>query len=118
MLDKTAQQLSFWQKRRDKAYQSKDLEKDFLGSAEYREVVDKITAVDDEAREIAVDLKDLLKSAESNFNRREYMLAIAYLAKFRESIDRIMSLFKEVSQTVHQQHHAILFGDLEPKHKE
>jgi hypothetical protein len=118
MNDKIAQRLSFWQKHRDKALQSKELKKDFLGSAEYREIVDKLTNADDAVREIAVDLKSLLKSIESNFNRREYMLAVAYLAKFHEKITQIMALFKEISDVIHQQHHAFLFGDLEPEHKE
>jgi hypothetical protein len=115
---KTAQRLSFWQKMREKAHQGKDLKKEFLGSEEYREIVDQLTQSDDAVRELAADLKSLLKSAESNFNRREYMLAIAYLAKFHEKINQIMEQFKLVSDKVHQQHHVFLFGDLEPEHKE
>jgi hypothetical protein len=118
-MDKIAQRLNWLQRTKEKTFgKLKDLKTDFLGSDEYREIIDKLISVDDEVREKAFELKDYLKIAESNFNRREYMFAISYLAKFHEKMEEIMTAFQGLNDVVHKHHHAFLFGDLDPNQKE
>jgi hypothetical protein len=118
-MDKIAQRLNWLQRTKEKTLgKLKDLKTNFLGSSEYQEIVDKLISVDDEVREKAFELKDFLKIAESNFNRREYMFAIAYLAKFHEKIEEIMNSFQGLNDVVHKHHHAFLFGDLDPEQRE
>ena len=118
-MDKIAQRLNWLQRTKEKTLgKLKDLKTDFLGSNEYREIVEKLISVDDEVREKAFEIKDYLKIAESNFNRREYMFAIAYLAKFHEKMEEIMNAFQGLNDVVHKHHHAFLFGDLDQDQRE
>jgi len=115
-------------------------------SPEASTVLDKLRTVDDNIREIAMGLreqtskqeaeqvaggegqepipgadpgqtlKDLLRVAQTNFNRREYMVAISYLGRFHhrmEMINQELEQLKNVVDTVHQR---FLFDDVDPEH--
>src|SRR5271170_7376698 len=66
-------------------------------SPEFMELMDKLREVDNEIREIVMGgagsegstLKDLLKVAKTNFNRREYMTAIAFLGRFHDRLEAV-----------------------------
>lgn len=87
-------------------------------SPEFARLMDTLRSVDDDAREQASDLKDLLKVARSNFNRREYMATITYLGKFHEKLESIKSTLNKLNKEVDNSHNEFLFGDLDPEHKE
>ncbi len=65
-----------------------------------------------------VSLKDLLKSAKSNFNRREYMTAVAELGRFHKKLFDVTEAIKNLSLDVDAVHHEFLFKDLGPEHKQ
>ena len=87
-------------------------------SPQFTRLMDTLRQVDDDAREKAADLKDLIKAAKSNFNRREYMTCIAYLGKFHERIDEIKSELTKLNREAHAVHNEFLFGELDNEHKE
>lgn len=86
-------------------------------SPEFTRLMDRLREVDDEAREHAVDLKDILKTAKSNFNRREYMTTITFLGRFHERIDLIKQQFLHLIKETDMVHNEFLFGDLDPEHR-
>lgn len=64
-----------------------------------------------------IGLKDLLKSARSNLNRREYMRAIAEMARFHDKMDlvvRVLSTFRSNIDAIHEK---FLFQDLDEESK-
>lgn len=95
-------------------------------SPEFQELMEKLREVDTRIREIAtVDeegnsggetLKDLLKVAKTNFNRREYITAIAFLGKFHDRLDLIDQELSKLKNSVDVKHHEFLFGNLDPSH--
>jgi len=87
-------------------------------SPEFTRLMDTLRQVDDDAREKAIDLKDMLKVAKSNFNRREYMTCISYLGKFHERIDEIKLELTKLNREAHAVHNEFLFGELDNEHKE
>lgn len=64
-----------------------------------------------------ISLKELYKSAKSNFNRREYMTAIAELGRFHKKLFDLSTLINNLSFDVDQVHHEFLFKDLGDDHK-
>lgn len=86
-------------------------------SPEFTQLMDTLREVDDEAREQAADLKDMLKVARSNFNRREYMTTITYLGKFHERLELVRMQFLKLDKEVNAVHNEFLFGDLDPEHR-
>src|SRR5579885_1051163 len=84
-------------------------------SPEFIQLMDKLRDIDDAVRDEASGLKDLLKLAKTNFNRREYMTTISYLGQFHEKIETINNKFKELGKEVKIVHHGFLFGDMEPE---
>lgn len=85
-------------------------------SPEFNELMDLLREVDDKVREEASDLKDLLKVAESNFNRREYITCFSYLARFHEKIDNINMELSRLNKSVDLKHQKFLFEDLDKEH--
>lgn len=86
-------------------------------SPEFTRLMDILREVDDEAREHAIDLKDILKVARSNYNRREYMTTIAYLGKFHERLELVRWQFVKLNKDADAIHNEFLFGDLDSEHK-
>lgn len=93
---------------------------------EFEQVMNSLRQSDDKVRAIAsgqeingedpgtdaISLKDLLKGAKSNINRREYMSAVADLGRFHNKMFEIVSLFKKLDLNVDKVHHQFLFKDL------
>jgi hypothetical protein len=93
-------------------------------SPEFQELMDKLREVDDAVRSIVDpedkenNLKDLLKVAKANFNRREYMKSVAYLGKFHDQLELVDQELAKLQNSVDMKHYQFLFGDLEPEHLE
>lgn len=63
-------------------------------------------------------LKDILKSARSNFNRREYMAGVADLGRFHKRMYDVSKFIEKLRLNVDQIHHNFLFQDLSEQDKE
>ena len=85
-------------------------------SPQFIELMDQLRDVDDQIREYANDLKQLLKQAKTNYNRREYMSAIAYLGRFYDQIQAIDFELSKLKTAVDVKHHEFLFTDIDPEH--
>lgn len=92
-------------------------------SPEFAELMEVLRNVDDKVREIAAPegdqenaLKDLLKVAKTNFNRREYMTAISFLGKFHDKLEPIDQELSKLENSVDMKHYEFLFGEMEPEH--
>lgn len=69
---------------------------------------------------VAVDgisLKDLLASAKSNINRREYMRAIGDLGRFHKKMFDITKILSNFQSNIEQVHEQFLFKDLDDESK-
>lgn len=81
-------------------------------------LMDKLRETDDNAREIAVNLKPALKAARSYYNRKEYLTAAIYLSKFHDELEKIIQTFGDVKNFAEMKHQEFLFGDLDSENKE
>jgi len=94
---------------------------------EFKELMDQLRGVDDGIRAIAVgeqvgdasapsdstSLKDLLKSAKSNINRREYMKAISDLGRYHKKVFDMVHLLNLFTSNVEKIHERFLFQDID-----
>jgi hypothetical protein len=92
-------------------------------SPELQELMEILRETDNNIREIADPegdkentLKDLLKVAKTNFNRREYMTAVVFLGKFHDKLELIDKEIAKLQNSVDAKHYEFLFGDIEPSH--
>lgn len=87
-------------------------------SPEFAELMDKLRDVDDKIREIVTGdgetLKDMIKVAKTNFNRREYMTAITFLGRFHDKLEAVDREISHLENTVDAKHYEFLFGDVDP----
>ena len=60
-------------------------------------------------------LKDLIRVAEANFKRREYMIAISYLGRFHERAAAINNEFAKLNKSVDAIHNKFLFEGIDPE---
>ena len=93
---------------------------------EFKKVMESLRVKDDTIRSITsgetigdgdpgsdpVSLKSLIKSINSNFNRREYMSAIADLGRFHKKVFDITQIIEELKLDIDAVHHEFLFKDL------
>lgn len=63
-------------------------------------------------------LKDLIKQAKSNLNRKEYMMSVADLGRFHEQAKRAVQEINGIDDVVNEVHNQFLFKDLKEEHKE
>jgi hypothetical protein len=89
-------------------------------SPEFGELIQKLHEVDEQVREIAIGeegegLKDLLKLAKTNFNRREFMVALKFLGQFHTIMETISNKLASLGTAVEVKHNDFLFGDMEPE---
>lgn len=98
---------------------------------EFERVMDSLRSADNKIRSVAsgtdiegetsgedsVSLKDLLKSAKSNVNRREYMTALAFLGRFHKKVENIARHIEQLKFDVDKVHHDFLFKDLDEEQK-
>lgn len=85
---------------------------------QFKKVMEDLRKKDEEIRVPAKELKDLYKSAKSNFNKREYMQSLTELGKFHEKCMLIVQLIGELNNRVDEVHHEFLFKDLNDDHKD
>src|SRR5665213_1986040 len=109
-MDKLSQRRGKLDKFKENLHPSKLVE---TFSPEFTELMEKLRESDDKVREIAMGegegeegktLKDLLKVAKTNFNRKEYMTAISFLGRFHdrlEVIDQELSSLENAADMKH-----------------
>lgn len=85
-------------------------------SPQFVELMEQLREIDDSIREQAAELKNLLKLAKTNFNRREYMTAITYLGQFHDKLEAIDNELSKLGSAVDIKHHEFLFGDVDQDH--
>ncbi len=104
----------------------------FLNQPGFKDLMDKLRMTDDNARSIALgksvgegeapadstSMKDLLKEAESSFNRREYMRAAAFLGRFHRKFEDIINVLKNFNADVSSIHEKFILEGLDPETQE
>ena len=85
-------------------------------SPQLKELMELLRTVDDNIREQATDLKNLLKLATTNYNRREYMVAVAFLGQFRDKLEAIDQELSKLGKATDIKHHEFLFGDMDQEY--
>jgi hypothetical protein len=63
-------------------------------------------------------VKDLLKSARSNFNRREYMMGVADLGQFHKKLADVTKFIGVLDMSINRIHHDFLFQNLKDDQRE
>lgn len=116
-MDKTAQKRDRLHKFREKV--------DIFGrgaealSPTFAALMEKLRETDDKIREALLEddvkLKDVLKSARQNFNRREYMQSVADISTFHEKMEQVVDTLKVLELDVDAAHHEFLGTDLPPE---
>jgi hypothetical protein len=129
-MQKIAQRRGFLNKLREKVdISGRATEKYF--NPEFKEIMDRLRAMDDKIRSIAsgtkfgeadapddpASLKALLKSSNSNANKREYMKAVSDLGRFHKKIIEIVNLISSFKHNVDAAHEKFLFNDLDDESK-
>lgn len=126
-MDKNAQKMRL-SKLREKLSPTGHLEEFF--KPEFKEVMENLRKGDDTIRSIVageklgdgdpgqfqISLKDLLKSARSNTNRREYMTALSDISRFHAKLREISKALGEINASLDKVHHQFLFQDLKDEH--
>ena len=133
-MQKTAQKRSVLNRLREMTNVSGIAAEKFF-NPQFQEVMENLRAIDATIRAIATgqqiegadpdpgnsgetrSLKDLLKSAKSNFNRREYMTSVAELGRFHQKFVFIVQQIGKLDTKVNEIHHKFLFQDLDDEHK-
>jgi len=129
-MDKIAQRRSLLNKIKEKANIGGIAAEKFF-NPEFERVMDKLREFDSNLRSIALgqsvdggdpgndssSLKDLLKEAESNFNRREYITAVALLGRFHQKMSELVNRINSLDMDVTKVHKDFLFKELDDEHK-
>jgi hypothetical protein len=132
MMEKTAQRRGVLQKLHEWGNVDGRMAERFF-SPELKRVMDNLRANDDQIRANVVGepiakakpipgaapLKDLLKSAKSNLNRREYMSAVSDLSRFHKQVEEVAKSIKDIDRNVDKVHDEFLYnglGDEQKKH--
>lgn len=129
-MQKTAQRRGILNKLREMTNVSGIAAEKFF-NPEFQKVMESLRAKDNAVRALVsgqeiegadpgsdpISLKDLLKSAKSNFNRREYMTAVAELGRFHKKLFDVVQSIKDLSLDVDAVHHEFLFKDLGDEQK-
>lgn len=127
-MQKTAQKRSLLNKLHEKTNIGGIATENFF-DPEFKEIMDKLrTDTDDPIRAIIsgqqigdyipddkLALKDILKSARSNFNTKEYMKCVADLGRFHKRVHDIVSRIKAFDSNLDKVHHRFLFDELKPE---
>jgi hypothetical protein len=128
-MQKTAQKRSILNKLREMSNVSGIAAEKFF-NPEFERVMNSLRTADAKIRAIATgteiegedpgdptSLKELLKGAKSNLNRREYMTSIAFLGRFHKKLYDIIQVIDGLNTDVDQVHHDFLFKDLDEDQK-
>lgn len=124
-MQKTAQKRSILNKLKEMSNVSGIAAEKFF-NPEFERVMNSLRATDDKIRAVAtgkeiegqdpgdsISLKELIKGAKSNLNRREYMTAIAFLGRFHKKLYEMSQSIDNLNTDVDQVHHDFLFKDLD-----
>jgi hypothetical protein len=90
---------------------------------DFENFMDKLREVDETVRELVVSesgdnsLKDHIKVARSNFNRREYVNTVIILGRFHEILAKIAAEFKSLEIDQGKIHNKFLFDNLDESQK-
>jgi hypothetical protein len=104
----------------------------FLNHPGFKDVMDNLREVDDNARSIALgkavgngtaptdgmSLKDMLKGAEESLGKNEYMRAAAYLGRFHKKMEDIVNVFSSFKSNLSDIHEKFLLEGLDPETRE
>jgi hypothetical protein len=126
-MQKIAQRMGTWQTIREHTNLG-GLAKENVFDPEFKEIMDKLRDdTDDPIRAIVSgnkigkasppdnhSLKDLLKLAKSNFNRREYMKCIADLGRFHKRMNDVIKIINSFQYNLDKVHHRFLFDRVTP----
>lgn len=126
-MQKIAQRMGTWQTIREHTNLG-GLAKENVFDPEFKEIMDKLRDdTDDPIRAIVSgnkigkasppdnhSLKDLLKLARSNFNRREYMKCIADLGRFHKRMNDVIKIINSFQYNLDKVHHRFLFDRVTP----
>ena len=99
---------------------------------ELRNIMIKVRQADNNIRSIAlgksvdggnagkdpISLKQLIKDAKKNYNRREYVLTGMVLHRFSEKVEEIINAIKTLDINISEVHSPFLFGGLSPEDME
>src|ERR1017187_3723765 len=130
-MDKIAQKRNIFNKIREMTNVSGIAAEKFF-NPQFEEVMDSLRTVDSNIRSIVsgkqleggdpgpdtTSMKQLLHSAKSNLNRREFMTAVALLGRFHKKLNEIRTEIGNLNTKVDAVHHQFLFQDLGDEHKE
>jgi hypothetical protein len=130
-MQKTAQKRSVLNKLREMSNVSGIAAEKFF-NPKFKEVMETIRKKDDQIRTFVVGkklgdaeeaptapaLKDILKQAKSNLNRREYMACATDLGLFHDQIKKIIIEINSIDHKVDEVHHEFLFDKLTPEQHE
>lgn len=119
-MEKISQELGFFDKAREFTNLSGQLLE--LSQSEFKSIMQELRSADDSVREVVVGknsankrLKDILKEIESNFNRKEYLVAIAEVVTFKEVIDELNEKLKSLNIEFIKAHYDLLAENLSPE---
>jgi hypothetical protein len=130
-MDKIAQRRGILNKLREMTNISGIAAEKFF-NPQFEEVMDSLRTRDSNIRSIVsgkqleggdpgvdtTSMKQLLHSAKSNLNRREFMTAVALLGRFHKKLNEIRTEINELNTKVDAVHHQFLFQDLGDEHKQ
>ena len=130
-MQKTAQERGFINKLREMTNISGRAAEKFF-DPEFRKIMESLKETDNNIRSIAagksiddgsvgkdhVSLKQLLKEAKSNFNKKEYMAAVADLSRFNNKMKEIVLSIHTLDADVNAIHGKFLFQGLQNSDKE
>lgn len=120
----TAQKRSIWNKLQESTNLG-GIAAETIFNPEFQEIMDELRDnTDDPIRDIiggqgdGLSCKELLKSARSNFNRREYMKTVGDLGRFHKKIDDVVNILNSFAFNLDKVHHRFLFDELDPSRSE
>lgn len=131
-MDKLAQKRTIWNKIREMSNIPAASMENFF-KPELDRIMNDLRKKDDNIRSIlsgqkignsdveftaGSNIKELVKSARKNFNRREYMAGVADLGHFHKRMFEVKKYIKELEMSVAGIHHRFLFQHLTPKQRE
>ena len=130
-MQKTAQKRSILNKLREVTNVSGIAAEKFF-NPQFKAVMETIRQKDDQIRTFVVGkklgdaeemptapaLKDILKAAKSNLNRREFMVCATDLGLFHEQVNKIVLEIQSIDHKVDEVHHEFLFDKLTPEQQE
>jgi len=129
-MNKIAQRRSILNKLREKINAPLGGAAEQFFNPQFSGVMESMREIDSNARSIVsgksiedgdpgpdpIAFKDLLKSAKSNLNRREFMAAVADLSRFHKKLSLLLAEFAKFDSKLDEIHHQFLVKDVGDEH--